>query len=197
MILTIFVILFATCIPVSKTSNRFDWPAPLPHSRAQPLPIFGPLFAAWASPTAPPPQPTSLEDPDFPRCWLFLLMTKGGEILWSYLWGVYLWGVFMFMYLDISLIFVDIFICAWYVFCGHLYLCLVCISWTCGHVFYLVFEVSMNLVPCMDILFMLWQLSLLSLCGICGWLCTISCSIFVPIIYHVFWRLEVFLDRWR
>ena len=55
-----------TCIRDIYT--RFDWPAPLPRSRAQPLPASGLPFAAWAPPTAPPPRPTSPEDPDFVRC---------------------------------------------------------------------------------------------------------------------------------
>jgi len=54
-----------TCI--DGIYHRFDWPAPLPHDRAKPLPPFGPPFVTWAPPSAPPPPPTSPEDPDFGR----------------------------------------------------------------------------------------------------------------------------------
>ena len=47
--------------------DRFDWPAPLPHDRSQPLPSIGPPFGAWVPPPAAPKPPASPEDPDFPQ----------------------------------------------------------------------------------------------------------------------------------
>ena len=58
-----------TCL--GNIYNRFDWPAPLPSKRAQPLPPSGPPFVAWApassAPTTSAPPPTSPEDADFGR----------------------------------------------------------------------------------------------------------------------------------
>ena len=64
------------------------------------------------------------------------------------------------MYLDISLHFVDIFISVWNVFYGH--------------VFYLVFEVGMNLLACMDIFYYVMAvIFIVSIWYICGWLCIV------------------------
>jgi len=54
-----------TCI--GDIYNKFDWSAPTPQGRAQPLPASGPPFPAWVPPSATPPRPTSPEDPDFSR----------------------------------------------------------------------------------------------------------------------------------
>ena len=96
------------------------------------------------------------------------------------------------MYISLS----DYFICMYL----DIFYVLVCYLWTCGHV--LVFEVGMNLLSCMDIcghviifFSMIWQLCFLSPCGICDWLYIVFMLLFDPIIY--FWRMEVFLDRWR
>ena len=58
-----------TCL--GSMYNRFDWPAPLPSERAQPLPTSGPPFAAWALASSALPTfalpPTSPQDTDFGR----------------------------------------------------------------------------------------------------------------------------------
>ena len=98
---------------------------------------------------------------------------KGREIS-----GSYFWVVFLCMYLDISLLFV------WTCVCGHV-LCFWFWGWHEPPILYGHFFI------------MIWQLSLLSPCGIYGWLSIASCTIFVPTFYHSLWRLEVFMDGWR
>ena len=54
-----------TCI--GDIYHRFDWLAPLPHGRSQPLPSTGLPFATWVPSLAASEPPASPEDLDFPQ----------------------------------------------------------------------------------------------------------------------------------
>ena len=83
---------------------------------------------------------------------------KKGE---SYLMELFGELVFMFYFLYLAL---DIYFVLWtYALCDM----------------YLVFEVGMNLYVVWTYLFLIWQLSLLSLCGICVCLCIVSYSLLI------------------
>ena len=101
--------------------NRFDWTAPLPSERAQPLPPSGPPFAAWAPASSAPP--TSTPPPTSPRTQTltpFDDVKKGERFLgvisglcyFGHVLCISFLGCLSMLYLDISLLSV----------------------WTCGHV---------------------------------------------------------------